>query len=374
MVARSIPDDSSFDVPRWLDLLGGAVHRHPAAFLRLARLESASLGPALARVPIAAPIYICGLARAGTTLLHEAIASHPAVATHRMKDFPMVFTPHWWRRAMANARLKPPHERAHRDGVMVTSESPDALEEMLWMAHFRDCHNPTMNNVLNAETRRPDFEAFYRPHLRKLLLAENATRYAAKANYHVARLAYLLRLFPDAKFLIAVRSPERQIASLTRQHEWFCDVHRRYPRALANMRQSGHFEFGLDRRPIHLGDALRNEQIIEDWAAGREVCGWAHYWDMIYSYLERLLDADDQVRAASLVVRFETLCEAPAATLQSVFAHCALPEGERIVERFAGRISEPTYYSSGFSSADRQLIREATEETARSWGVAPQGE
>ncbi|HUY33247.1 MAG TPA: sulfotransferase [Pirellulales bacterium] len=368
MGARSPSDDSPFDVPSWLHWLGGLVDRHPNFCIRLARLESSSLAKALRQVPVTMPIYVCGLARSGTTLLHEVVASHPSVATQQMKDYPMVFTPYWWRRATAKRRLQPPRERAHRDGVMVTTESPDALEEMLWMAFFCRCHDPSVSNVLGGEERHPAFEPFYRDHIRKLLLAEQATRYAAKANYHVARLAYIVRLFPDARFLIAVRSPRRHIGSLARQHEWFCQGHRRSPRALAFMQRSGHFEFGLDRRPMQLGDASRTAQIIDDWAAGREVRGWARYWDMVYSHLGRLLDSDAQVRAASLIVRYEALCESPAETLRAVLGHCSLPDCEAIVERFAAAIRDPAYYTSRFSPDDEKIIDEATADTARWWG------
>jgi hypothetical protein len=314
------------------------------------------------------PIYVCGLARSGSTLLHEVIASHPCVATHRSKDYPMLFTPYWWRRATANLRPGPPRERPHRDGVMITSESPDALEEMLWMAFFPRCHDPTACGVLGAADRHPAFESFYDAHLRKLLLAEGATRYAAKANYHVARLGYLARLYPDARFIIPVRAPAAHVASLLRQHRWFARGQRRHPRALAYFRQSGHFEFGLDRRPMHLGDGTRVRQIQEAWAAGEEVRGLAMYWDLVYGHLARLLASDARVRDAALVVRFEALCAAPAETLRAVLSHCALPDAEGIVQRHAPRIHAPTYHESNFAPADLAVIRRETEATANLWG------
>lgn len=280
----------------------------------------------------------------------------------------MLFTPYWWRRAAAKRRSETPRERAHRDRVMVTTESPDALEEMLWMAYFPGCHDPTVCNLVGRDEHYPDFESFYCNHIRKLLLAEQATRYAAKANYHVARLAYLVRLFPDAKFLIAVRSPERHIASLARQHAWFCEGQRQFPRALAFMQRSGHFEFGLDRRPMQLGDAARTAQILDDWSAGREMSGWAKYWDVVYSYLGGLLERDEQVRAASLMVRFETLCQSPAETLRAVFEHCQLRDSEALVARFAPTIREPTYYTGRFSQEEQSVIRTITAEGARRWG------
>jgi hypothetical protein len=365
--------DSPFAVPFFLHVLGGLVHRHPAFWRWLGRLESRLLADKLSDLPIRMPIYVCGLARSGSTLLHEVVCSHPGVATHRTKDYPMVFTPWWWRRATAKLRPGPPRERLHRDRVMITTESPEALEEMVWMAFFPRCHDPTVSNVLGAEDRNHAFESFYQHHIRKLLLAEGATRYAAKANYHVARLAWLLRLFPDARFLIPVRAPAGHIASLLRQHRWFCQGQREHPRALAWMRQSGHFEFGLDRRPMQLGDGERVRRIIDLWNAGEEVRGLAMYWDMVHGYLARLLATDDRVRAAALVVRFEALCVDPVETLRSVLGHCALPDVESVVERSAPAIRSPTSSDTDLSGEDLAVIREETAGTATLLGYGGEG-
>jgi len=251
---------------------------------------------------------------------------------------------------------------------MITPESPDALEEMLWMAFFPRCHDPSVSNHLAASTRHQAFEAFYPMHLRKLLLAERATRYVAKANYHVARLPYLVRLFPDAKFVLAVRAPLSHIASLMRQHQWFSQGQRTYPRALTFMQRSGHFEFGRDRRPMNLGDSERVQEIRRAWAAGDEVRGWACYWDMVYDHLAHILAEDALVRAAVRVVRFEDLCDAPAETIRRLLEHCALPDAERISDRFAETVRSPDYYQHSFTPAELALIRERTARTARQWG------
>jgi hypothetical protein len=344
------------------------VHRHPALWISLGRLETSRLAEELRQVSIRMPIYVCGLARSGSTLLHEIVSSHPGVATHRIKDYPMLFTPYWWRRATARVRPQPPRERPHRDGVMITTDSPDALEEMLWMAFFPRCHDPATSCLLGAEDSHPPFESFYRAHIRKLLLAEQATRYAAKANYHVARLSYLARLFPDARFLIPVRAPAGHIASLLRQHRWFSHGQRQHPRALAYMRWSGHYEFGLDRRPMHLGDGDRVRRVAAAWAAGDEVRGLALYWDMVYGYLARLLATDARLRQAALVVRFEALCADPEDTLRAVLGHCALPDADSIVDRHASGIRSPTYYQHKFSPEDLAVIRAETAGTASLWG------
>jgi hypothetical protein len=362
--------ESPFYVPPILDVVGGWVQRFRGFWLGLGRLESKLLADELRATPVTMPVFVCGLARSGSTLLHEIIAAHPGVATHRVKDYPLVYTPYWWRRATAKSAPSAPRDRPHRDRVFITTESPDALEEMLWLAFFPRCHDPRTDNRLKADESHPAFEKFYRLHVRKLLLAEGSTRYVAKANYHVARLPYLLRLFPDAKIVLPVRSPAGHIASLMRQQCWFSEGLRRNPKALRYMQRSGHFEFGGDRRPINLGDRERVRRIQHDWSTGQEVRGWARYWDMIYAYLARLLETDDGVRRATKVVRFEALCDAPADCLRAVLRHCALPDVEPVVARFAPTIRRPDYYDTSFTAAEAAVIREVTAATARWWGYA----
>src|SRR5689334_22648785 len=78
-------EDNPFHVSPLLDVLGGLLHRQPDFWLWLGRLESRLLAEEVRRVSVRMPIYVCGLARSGSTLLHEVVSSHPGVATHRMK-------------------------------------------------------------------------------------------------------------------------------------------------------------------------------------------------------------------------------------------------------------------------------------------------
>jgi hypothetical protein len=366
--------DSPFYVPSFLHALGGLVERHSAFWLWLGRLESKVLEPQLRSVIVRAPIYVCGLARSGSTLLHEFVASHPDVATHRMHDYPMLFTPYWWRRAIANRRPQPPRERVHRDGVMVTSQSPDALEELVWTAFFPRCHDSTVSNLISAGDSHPKFEEFYTNHIRKLLLAEHAYRYAAKANYHIARLPYLVRIFPDARFLVPVRTPVDHTASLMQQHRWFSEGQRNHVRMRAFMRRTGHFEFGLDRRPMHLGDSARVREIEQAWADGHEVRGLAMYWDMVYEFVAFLLAADAKVRQAVMVVRFEDMCADPLRTLTAVLNHCKLPATDALINGQAANVHHSKPYHAFFSSAELATLHAETAKTASLWGYdSPSG-
>lgn len=358
-------ESDPFAVPGSLHLLSECVYRAPAVWLGLGRLETLALAEPLRAVRLDRPIFVCGLARSGSTLLHELIASHPGVATHRAKDYPLVFTPWWWRQATRAAPATPPRERAHGDGMLISSESPEALEEMIWTAFFPRCHDPRRSNIFDETARHPGFESFYRAHLGKLQLAEQATRYVAKANYHVARLRYLLRLFPDARFILPVREPASHLASLARQHRRFCQGERRHPRALAYMRRAGHFEFGLDRRPIHLGEDARVASVHQAWAAGQEWRGWARYWAMVHDFLADQLAASRALRTATLVVRHEEMCASPQATIEAILAHCELPDVATVCRDFARRSRRSDYGEPEISTADRAAVREETRLAAR---------
>jgi hypothetical protein len=94
------------------------------------------------------------------------------------------------------------------------------------------------------------------------------------------------------------------------------------------------------------------------WATGDEVRGLAKYWDMVHEYLAQLISTDAKVRAAALVVRFETICDQPEAQ----------PEVENLVARHSPSIRYPTYYQSRFSEKDLEIIEKETAATARLWG------
>src|SRR5579872_196188 len=116
---QSVDKDSPFYVPPALDILGRTIGRFRRFWLWLGNIESMVLAPQLSECAITKPIYVCGLARSGSTLLHEVLASHSKVATHRLKDYPFVSTPYWWRRASQFIRPTQARERPHRDKMMV---------------------------------------------------------------------------------------------------------------------------------------------------------------------------------------------------------------------------------------------------------------
>ena len=346
-----MPNYDSFQVPLAMHLLSGWVHHCPSFWKWLGNLETASLGDALADHPIDRPVYVTGLARGGTTILLEFLAAHREVATHRYRDFPGVFVPTWWDRGYQNTDPAPAQERAHGDRLKVTPNSPEAIEECVWMAFFDNLHRPEISNILDETINHREFEEFYRAHVRKMLMVRHGKRYVAKGNYNLTRMQYLLKLFPDARFVVAIRNPRNHIASLIKQHKLFCAAERQYPRALEYMRRVGHYEFGLDLRPINTGDSSVVRSIEQLWESDEYVRGWARYWANLYGWLVH-------------VFCYEHLCDRPHEALGTVLQHCDLPDAQ-LLESFAGKIAAPTYYEPDFTIEEVQAIEEETAAVVR---------
>ncbi len=371
-LSKPSPADATLEMPRWLDALGGLIDRTAGFWQKLGDLESSAHRAELDAIEIDRPCYVAGLARSGSTILLELLAGQPGMATHRYRDFPPVYTPLFWNRAFAHVYRAdaPPAERAHKDRILVTPDSPEAMEEVLWMRFFPGAHDTSRGQVLDAATHNPAFERFYADHLKKMMLVRGGRRYLSKGNYNLSRFAYLQKLFPTARFIVPVRDPRWHVASLMKQHRLFCAEERRDPRILRHMQRAGHLEFGLDRRAINVGDTAKAQGIEALWREGQEVRGWARYWAMLYGFVLDQRDADPALERAVMMVRYEDLCDRAEATLEAAFAHVELAIDPVSRARMAARLSQPTYYDPGFTAADEAVIAAETADTRARLGYA----
>lgn len=359
---------SSRPSPRvpWPDRAAGALRAaFPALGPGLAALESRVLRAEIDAQPLERPVYICGLARAGSTLLLEFLAEAPGFASHCYADFPLLWTPYWahWLRAHTPQPHDVPRERAHGDRIAVTRRSPEALEEPFWMHFFPGRHDPALDQVLGAEVENGSFTKFYSDHIRKLLLARGARRYLAKGNDNLSRIGYLQRLFPDVRIVLTRRAPLAHVVSLLRQDEAFSAWAAADPAIARQLARSGHFEFGPHKRAVAFGDSAEGARIQACFDAGRRVEGYARQWAAAYGWLARTLDADPALADTCHVVDYERLCAAPEAELAAMYAHVGLDPAVAagLAAAQAPRVAAPEYYVPDLAEADRELVRNLTE-------------
>jgi len=289
----------------------------------LADLETRTLLATDELPPVTAPVFVCGMARSGSTILLESLARLPGFTSHRYADFPMLWTPWWWNRLRAALpkSTAPPAERAHRDRIRVTRESPEAFEEPLWAHHFP--HASRDHDVLDGHTRNAAFDVRFEQHIAKLLKARGADRYLSKGNYNTLRIPYLARLFPDARFLVPIRSPGSHVASLMRQDAW----HASAPKAtLQHIAARGHHEFGPMKRWLRVpGADLPTSQTNVSATAD----DWLVQWLAIYGFaLDLYLKSDFADRL--MFVPHERLCAAPESGFGHILDFIGVPSSDEV--------------------------------------------
>ncbi len=363
---------SRHKVPTGLYWQTRLVDRTTAWWVRAGNVESGLLGDELSELAINKPIYVTGLARAGTTITTELLNHHPQVTSHRYSDFPFVFTPYWrnWLLQRTRVAVAKPVERVHGDRILVTNDSPEAVEEALWMYFFPNLHRGDAQDLMDRRTDNPAFEEFYSDHIKKLLLVRSRQRYLAKGNYNISRIRYLLKLFPDARFVVLVRKPLNHIASLAKQDRFFREAQIENPRIRTQLGSAGHFEFGLDLQWIGVGDENALSQIREAWEAGRQIKAWALYWSMLYGHLSEMMAQDPDTKNQILMVPYEQLCARTGEWIDRIMAHCDLPTDsfDETRTHFIKYLTQPDYYRPEFDSSEQQEIERATTAVAAEYG------
>jgi len=318
------------------------------------------------------PIYIVGLARTGTTIVLEMLNKHPSLASHKYRNLLMPYFPHRFSRIVDQSRFfTKPRERFHKDGIFVTRESPEAVEEIFWQDFFTNNHNENVSNVMSGTMSNPKFEQFYQNHIKKLLINRKCSRYLAKNNYNITRLEYLRRIFPNVKFLLMIRNPVNQIASLIKQTKLFIEMEKKNPLLMDWHKITGHSEFGHHQLCINTGSTEIIHEIRNFWKNDKTyVKGWAYYWSSIYDYVMNLLETNEKIRESTLIVRYEDLCENPAETIDKMFEHSELPLNnyEKIKRYYIRNLHPPTYYTPNFSNQELLDISEITNATASRFG------
>ena len=225
-------------------------------------------------------VYVCGLARSGTTVLLRALARVDAFRSLTYRDMPFVLSPNLWRRLSGSATRAPaPGERAHGDRIIVDFDSPEAFEEVYWRTFAED---PEGLATFGRRTPSPDaLEGFakYRAVIANPRGSTVRRRYLSKNNNNIARLRELA-LDPTAVILIPYRDPVACARSLYRQHRHFSAAQRASPFTRRYMAWLGHHEFGLDHKPFDFARAAMDPSLGPDQADY-----WLDYWIAVHESL-----------------------------------------------------------------------------------------
>lgn len=263
------------------------------------------------------PVFVAGLARAGTTLLMRLLHDTGEFCSLTYRDMPFLLAPNLWQKlGGASAQAGAASERAHGDGLLVDFDSPEALEEAFWRVHCgADYIFPTHLSPMVADA---EVVEKFRRYIGHILRRHGGNRYLSKNNNNILRLATLRKAFPDAVILVPFRNPLDQATSLLQQHRRFTAMHGEDAFSRSYMGWLVHHEFGGDHRPFNWGTAAGNPGTPDS------LDYWLAQWFNAYTALSA------QQRDASLgliFVDYDALCADPQAYWSALAKKTGLRDG-----------------------------------------------
>ena len=181
--------------------------------------------PEIAQQTIREPLFIVGLPRSGTTLLHILLAADPA---HRAPLTWEVMSPsppssedrkqriQQASRNLAVLRwLAPTFESVHATGPEVPQECVSLTSPTFMSDQFDTMYNvPSYRTWFFSQDLRPAYK-FHRRSLQHLQFRQSAERWVLKAPAHMFAAPALLSIYPDARFVQIHRDPIEAVASVS---------------------------------------------------------------------------------------------------------------------------------------------------------------
>jgi len=183
--------------------------------------------PEIAKEPVRAPIFVIGLPRTGTTILHELLAQDPAnrvpMTWEVMHPWPPPERETFERDPRIETveahfagidRLLPDFKRMHPMGARLPQECVAITAfELATMIHHTTYRVPAYEDWLEATDLGPVY-ASHRRWLQYLQWRCPAERWVLKSPAHLWALDALLAEYPDARLVMTHRDPLRVVASL----------------------------------------------------------------------------------------------------------------------------------------------------------------
>ncbi|HLF12124.1 MAG TPA: sulfotransferase [Gammaproteobacteria bacterium] len=231
---------------------------------------------------IVAPVFIVGLPRTGTTLLHGLMSEdpanrvprtwevmYPAARTTTAADLNRARARTTSRLAWAN-RLAPEFKRIHPIAPDLPQECIAITAQVFMSIQFHTTHDVrSYEDWLERDSQRLGYDFHYR-FLQHLQAKRPGKRWVLKAPGHLFALEALLTRYPDAKVIQTHRDPLRVMASMASH----ATVLRRA------------FSDSAEPRQIAADWAERWGRALDNFLAVRDRSPSAHFLDLSYEAIE----------------------------------------------------------------------------------------
>src|ERR1700740_2529285 len=199
------------------------------SLLHFDEIEAAS--PSVLSRPIRAPVFITGMPRSGTTLLHRLILQDPSTIAPRLFQlvypypsragrFGTVLRKRWVSLQLALFRLIAPELNAlHPVAVDAPEECTDITQHVFQSLRFDATYRiPSYNSWLERNGFLNAYR-FHRRFLQHLDAQLPGRRWILKAPDHLFALDDIRKVYPDAHLVFVHRYPVRVLASVVKLTE-----------------------------------------------------------------------------------------------------------------------------------------------------------
>jgi hypothetical protein len=246
--------------------------------------------PEILAEPITSPVFIVGLQRTGTTMLHRLLAADPGLRSlaswEALNPAPLPRRP--WQRRDPRVGAAVLAEKGLRylapDFFAIHPVEAEAPEEEVILLDYSflstvaeaTLHVPTFAAWLEKQDQTPAY-AYMKKLLQLLSWQERRDRWILKTPHHLEWLDTLLAVFPDAKIIQTHRDPVKTLAS-------FCSM-------IAHGR--GVFTDEVDVREIGEHWARKTQRMVSRAMATRERADAGSFLDV--SYYDLITDPMAQV-------------------------------------------------------------------------------
>lgn len=263
-------------------------------------------------------VFICGLARVGTTILTRTFYQTGQFRSLTYRDMPFVLMPRIWQQLTKSFYKRgTPQHRAQGDGIIIDYDSLEAFEEVFWRTYAG--RNYILDSQLIPHVVDEELIQRFRLYVGRIISSTanfDQNRYLSKNNNNILRLPSIRKAFPNSLVIVLFRDPIQQSASLWEQHKQFCKRQRNDKFSYDYMRWLGHHEYGLTHKPFYFGT---DERKFKGVYKPDNFNYWLHLWARTYSYL-----MNTELKS-SVFVCYEDLCNFPQETIRSLFESSELP-------------------------------------------------
>ncbi len=236
------------------------------------------------KIKIIKPIFICGFARSGTTIIAHLLSKSYELGYFKYRDLPFLKIPYFWSFFNKFYYLNKKIARPHGDNLIVETDSPDSFEEYFWsntINNYDYNFSKFLNSVSNDYIKKNiEYELFN--NIKKILSLRKKKRYLSKNNYNIFRLNLLIEKFNDCKILLCIRNPINTSISLEKVNNLFNKISIKNKFFKEEMNYLCHFEFGPTKKTITANNHTENENY---WSKKSIYEGYLNQWIYVYEKL-----------------------------------------------------------------------------------------